>query len=217
LGVEGLGERLQNYSKLGLKFAKWRSLFKITDIYPSKEFLDENLNRLVFYAKTCLENGFVPLLEPEISMKGNHTTTRCGEITELVLLTLFEKLKKENIDLKKVILKTNMILPGQDGIVHAEPLEVAEATLRIFRRSLPEGLPGVVFLSGGQTPDAATQNLNEIEKRNVGPWKISFSFARALQGEGLNTWHGEEANVPAAQELFINRLEKVSLARQGKL
>lgn len=217
LGIEDLGERLADYSKLGLKFAKWRSLFKITDIYPSKKFLDENLNRLVFYTKTCIENGFVPLLEPEVSMKGNHTAARCGEITELVLLILFEKLKKENIDIHRVILKTNMVLPGQDGITHTEPLEVAEATLRIFKRSLPADLQGVVFLSGGQTPDQATKNLNEIEKRNVGPWKITFSFARALQSEALNAWRGEGINIPAAQTLFTKRLEDVSLARQGKL
>ena len=217
LGLSDLDQRLKNFSPLGLKFTKWRSLFKITDIYPSKEFLEENLNRLVNYAKIAIENNFVPILEPEVSMKGNHTTTRCGEITEQVLVLMFEKLKKENVDLSNIILKTNMILPGQDGIVRAGALEIAEATLRILRRSVPPEVKGVVFLSGGQSANDVTVNLNEIVKRKADPWDISFSFARALQEEALKTWLGRDENVAAAQEVFIKRLELVSKARNGQL
>jgi len=217
LGLDDLDKRLKEFSPMGLKFTKWRSLFKITDIYPSKEFLEENLNRLVSYAKISIENNFVPILEPEVSMKGNHTTTRCGEITEQVLLLMFEKLKKEDIDLKNIILKTNMILPGQDGIVRASALEVAEATLRILRRSVPPEVKGVVFLSGGQDAETVTLNLNEIAKRKSDPWDLSFSFARALQSEALATWAGKDENVSAAQQVFLSRLEKVGKARQGQL
>ncbi len=224
LGLDDLDKRLKEFFPMGLKFTKWRSLFKITDIYPSKEFLEENLNRLVNYAKVSIANNFVPILEPEVSMKGNHTTTRCGEITEQVLVLMFEKLKKENVDLKNIILKTNMILPGQDGIVRASSLEIAEATLRILRRSVPNDVRGVVFLSGGQGAEEVTINLNEIVKRKnpaaggqVDPWDISFSFARALQEEALKTWVGRDENVVAAQEVFLKRLEKVSKARNGEL
>jgi fructose-bisphosphate aldolase, class I len=217
-GLTGLADRLKEYYALGLRFTKWRSLFVVSDIYPSKEFLDENLNRLVMYAKVCIEEGFVPLLEPEVSMQGTHTTTRCGEITEQVLIALFEKLNKEGVNLKNIILKTNMVVPGQDNGIKAEPLEVAEATLRIFRRSVPSEVKGIVFLSGGQTPEAATYNLNEIAKRKAdSPWDLTFSYARALQGEALKTWSGKEENIPAAQQAFINRLQMVSKARQGLL
>lgn len=218
LGLDGLGSRLDEYSKLGLKFTKWRSVFKITDIYPTKEFMDENLNRLIEYAKISQEKNFVPVVEPEISMKGNHTTTRCGEVTEQVLLMLFEKLNKAGVDLEKLILKTNMILPGQDSPIKAEPLEVAQATLRILVRSVPDKVPGIVFLSGGQSPEEATMNLNEIIKRKViVPWELSFSYARALQSEALNTWHGDDKNISAAQAAFLARIEKVSSARKGEL
>ncbi|HTK03244.1 MAG TPA: class I fructose-bisphosphate aldolase [Alphaproteobacteria bacterium] len=219
LGLSDLDQRLKEFSKLGLKFTKWRSLFKITDIYPSKEFLEENLNRVVSYAKVAIENGFVPILEPEVSMKGNHTTTRCGEITEQVLVLMFEKLRQEQVDLKNIILKTNMILPGQDGIVRASALEIAEATLRILRRSVPTEVQGIVFLSGGQSAEEVTVNLNEIVKRKTSqdPWDISFSFARALQEEALKTWAGKDENISAAQEVFIKRLERVVSARNGQL
>ncbi len=218
LGLTGLDERLKVYYQLGLRFTKWRSLFKISDTMPSKEFLDENLNRLVSYTRICMANKFIPLLEPEVSMKGNHTTTRCAEITTDVLSILFSKLNKEGVNLQNLILKTNMVLPGQDNGIKAAPLEVAEATLRVFRKSVPPEVKGIVFLSGGQTPEEATLNLNEIIKRKGdAPWDLTFSYARALQGEALKTWAGKEENVQAAQEAFIKRLELVGKARKGEL
>ena len=218
VGLDGLHERLVEYSKLGLKFTKWRALFKISDTYPTKEFLDKNLGVLVESTKVILSNGMVPILEPEVSMKGNHTTTRCAEITEQVLSTLFKKLDQAQVNLGQIILKTNMVTPGQDNGIKAEPLEVAEATLRTFRRSVPEGIKGIVFLSGGQSPDEATNNLNEIIKRKGdSPWRLTFSYARALQGEALKTWVGEANNIPAAQEAFIKRLEMVARAAKGEL
>lgn len=218
LGLDGLSDRLKEYSGMGLKFTKWRAVFPISDTYPTKEFMEENLNRLVAFTKVSIENGFVPVMEPEVSMKGLHTTTRCAETTFDVLNLLFEKLKKENIDLKNTILKTNMILPGQDNGVKAEPLEVAEATLRVLRKAVPPEVPGIVFLSGGQSAEQAIANLNEIVKRKGdAPWQLSFSFARALQGESLSIWAGRSENVKSAQEIFAKRLEEVSKAREGRL
>lgn len=218
LGLDGLDERLKDYSKFGLKFTKWRAVFRVSDTQPTKDFLDENLQRLAQFAKVSQENGFVPIVEPEVSMKGNHTTTRCAEITTQVLTVMFEKLKGESVSLSEIILKTNMIVPGQDSGVKAEPLEVAEATLRVLRATIPNEVPGVVFLSGGLSADEATDNLNEVVKRKGdAPWEISFSFARALQMEALSTWRGETANMEPAQRAFLERVERVSKARMGLL
>jgi fructose-bisphosphate aldolase, class I len=217
-GIEGLSERLKEYSSFGLKFTKWRGAFVISDLYPSDPFLEENLNRMVEFAKISQANGFVPIVEPEVLLKGNHTTTRCEEITTKVLRLLFAKLNNQNVDLTKLLLKTNMVLPGKDSTVKAEPLEVAGATLRTLKNSVPAEVPGIVFLSGGQTPDEATLNLNEIVKlKKDAPWQLSFSFSRALQGEALQTWSGKDENMKAAQEVFLKRAELVSRARQGGL
>jgi fructose-bisphosphate aldolase class I len=217
-GIETLDSRLKEYSALGLKFTKWRAAIKISDIFPSPSFLEENLNRMVEYAKISLANGMVPMVEPEILLDGNHTTTRCAEISVDVWKILFDKLKAANVDLTSVILKTNMILPGKDSSVKAAPLEVAEATLRSLKKSVPPEVGGIVFLSGGQTPDEATNNLNEIIKRKTdAPWTISFSYSRALQEEAMKTWLGKDENIALAQKVFLDRLVLVSKARNGQL
>lgn len=218
LGLDGLDERLKEYSEFGLKFTKWRAVYRISDTQPTVAFLEENSSRLAQFARISQENKFVPVVEPEVSMKGNHTTTRCAEITSQVLAVMFEKLKSENVDLKTLILKTNMVVPGQDSGVKAEPLEVAEASLRVLRSTVPNDVPGVVFLSGGQSADEATANLNEVVKRKGDvPWEIGFSYARALQMEALSTWRGETANMEPAQRAFLERVEMVSKARMGIL
>ena len=218
LGIEDLDERLNVYPPLGIKFTKWRAGFRISDIYPSKEFLEDNLNRLVDFAVISLKNNLMPIVEPEVEINGNHTTTRCAEITVVVLTSLFEKLKEKNVDFKNILLKTNMVLPGKGNGIKAMPLEVAEATLRTLRKTLPEGLKGVVFLSGGQSVEESTLNLNEIVKRKQdAPWDLSFSYARALQQEALSTWSGKSENIAKAQEVFVERLAKVSKARMGEL
>lgn len=218
VGIEDLDSRLKEFTPMGIGFTKWRAVFKISGTFPSREFLEEDLVRLVKFATISLENNFVPIVEPEVSMKGNHTTTRCAEVTSNVLKTVFAKLKEKGIDLSQVILKTNMVVPGQDSGVKAEPLEVAEATLRVLRDSVPLEVPGIVFLSGGLSPDEATLDLNEIVKRKGdAPWDLSFSFARALQGEALTTWAGKEENIETAQQALLGRLEKVSKARKGEL
>lgn len=217
-GIETLDTRLKEYSQMGLKFTKWRAAISISDIYPSDSFLNEDMERLAKFAEISQANGFVPIVEPEILLTGNHTTTRCDEIETKVLQVLFEKLRTKNVDLKLLLLKTSMVLPGKDSGVIAEPLEVAHATLRALRKSVPPEVFGIVFLSGGQTPDAATNNLNEIVKLKAdAPWNISFSFARALQEEAMEQWNGIDENVKNAQDKFIQRLERVSAARNGKL
>lgn len=216
-GLEGLVERLIEYKKIGATFTKWRGVVKISDIFPTEEFLNETLGRMAKYAKLVQSVDMVPIVEPEVLLDGNHTTTRCAEITEKTLKKLFEILLKEGVDLTKVILKTNMILPGKDSGVIAEPLEVAGATLRTFNSSIPKEVPGIVFLSGGQTPDQATNNLNEIVKtKGDSPWDISFSYGRALQEEAMKVWVGKDENILLAQETFINRAILVSKARMGE-
>lgn len=222
-GLENLSKRLAEYSSVGLKFTKWRGVFKISDKYPSDAFFEENLTRMAKFAKISQENNMVPIVEPEILLEGNHTTTRCSETLDETLTKLFEKLKNENVDLTKVIVKTSMALPGPESGVKALPLEVANATLRALTRSVPSEVPGIVFLSGGQTPDQATMNLNEIIKiSNSLPegkpaWQLSFSFSRALQEEAMKDWGGKDENISLAQGVFIKRLELVSKAREGKL
>ena len=218
LGIEGLEDRLKDYYDKGVRFTKWRSCFVITDLYPSKDFLEANLDLLTRFAKISQDHDMVPFVEPEVTMNGKHTTTRCAEITYDVLNMLFQKLRSGGVDIQNIILKTNMVLPGRESGVVAAPLEVAEATLRTFRKSVPPEVPGIVFLSGGQTPDEATNNLNEIVKRkDDAPWDLSFSYARALQEEALNIWRGDETKISDAQEALVKRLKMVTNARNGKL
>ena len=220
-GLDGLAERLDEYKKLGATFTKWRAVFKISDIYPSDNFLLENLNRMADYAKIVQDHGMVPIVEPEVLLDGRHTNTRCEEITTKVLKRLFEILKEKNVDLSSLILKSSMVIPGKDSGVIVMPLEVSNSTLRTFQNSVPDEIPGILLLSGGQSPDQATFNLNEISKLNkdnkFGKWQISFSFGRALQEEAMKEWLGKDENKTKAQEVFSDRLKKVSLARQGEL
>lgn len=217
-GLEGLSARLKEYSQMGLKFTKWRAAILISDIFPTDAFLDEDLNRMAEFAKISQNNGFVPIVEPEILLDGNHTTARCEEVSVKVWKKLFEKLAEKGVDLTVCILKTSMVLPGKDSGVKAAPLEVANATIRALKSAVPDTLAAVVFLSGGQTPDEAVNNLNEIVKVGSGaPWQSSFSFARALQEEAMNAWAGKDENVGKAQEIFYNRAKMVSKARKGEL
>lgn len=217
-GLEGLDQRLKEYSGMGLKFTKWRAAIKITDIFPTDAFLEENLNRMVQFAKISLDNQFVPIVEPEVLLDGNHTTTRCGEVEEKVLKLLFSKLKNMDIDLAKIILKCSMTLPGKDSGVVAASLEVAHATMRTLTNSVPKEVAAIVFLSGGQDPWEAIENLDRIEDvAGKDSWPITFSFSRALQEEAMNVWAGREDNMDAAQTVFIGKLKEAGLARQGKL
>lgn len=220
-GLDGLGERLEEYKKLGALFTKWRMVVKISDIYPTDALLTEATNRMADYAKIVQDHGMVPIVEPEVLLDGNHTNTRCEEITTKVLKILFEILKQKNVDLDSLILKASMVIPGKESGVVVMPLEVSNSTLRTLQNTVPLEVNGIVFLSGGQTPDQATFNLNEINKLNrdgkFGTWELSFSFGRALQEEAMKEWAGKFENVTRAQEVFSERLKKVSKARMGEL
>jgi fructose-bisphosphate aldolase class I len=217
-GLETLEERFKEYTSLGMKFSKWRGVFMISDKFPSKPFYEENLTRMAKFAKISQNNGIVPIVEPEVLLDGNHTTTRSSETLDETLKLLFEKLNAEQVDLKNLILKTSMALPGPESGVHALPLETSNATLRALNRSVPMEIPGIVFLSGGQTPDDATMNLNEIVKlKGDAPWQLSFSYGRALQQDAMSAWKGADENIGLAQSAFTKRLEMVSKARLGEL
>jgi len=229
-GLEGLSERLDEYKKLGATFTKWRAVFQISDIYPSDSFIEENLGRMVTYAKLVQEKGMLPIIEPEILMDGKHTNTRCEEITTKVLKRLFVILKEKNVGLSALILKASMVIPGNESGVVVMPLEVSNSTLRTLQNSVPNEVPGIVFLSGGQTPEQSRFNLNEIAKLNrdkqslpstdgkkFGPWDLSFSFGRALQQDAMAVWGGKDENVTTAQETFLEVLKKTSSARMGEL
>ncbi|HJY98464.1 MAG TPA: class I fructose-bisphosphate aldolase [Patescibacteria group bacterium] len=217
-GLEGLPERLKEYYGMGIVFSKWRGVITISDIYPTDAFLEENLGRMVSYAKMSQAAGIVPIVEPEVLLDGNHTTARCEQVETKVLKKLFEKLNAQGVDIKNLILKTSMVMPGKDSGVKAEPLEVANATIRTLKNSVPSEVTAIVFLSGGQSPDEATLNLNGIAKiKGDVPWLTSFSYERALQGEAITAWAGKDENAPLAQKIFVERARKVSLARQGLL
>lgn len=220
-GLEGLGDRLEEYKKLGAIFTKWRGVIKISDIYPTEDFINQNLSRMADYAKIVQDHQMIPIVEPEVLLDGNHTNTRCEEISTKTLKRLFEILKEKNVDLSALILKASMVMPGKESGVVVMPLEVSNSTLRSFQNSVPQEVPLIVFLSGGQTPDVATFNLNEINKLNkdhkFGDWDLSFSFGRALQEEAMKEWSGKLENIEKAQKVFLERLIKVSKARMGEL
>jgi fructose-bisphosphate aldolase class I len=218
IGIEDLDVRLKEYVRIGVSFSKWRAGFKISNTYPTQDFLKESIARLTEFAKISQENNLIPFVEPDVEMSGNHTTTRCAEISSKVLDLLFESLKNRKVDITKIILKTNMVLPGKDSGVIAAPLEVANATLRVLRKSVPPEVPGIVFLSGGLSYGDSVDYLDRIEDLSKeDPWKLSFSFARALQYDALREWEGESKNIEKAQNVLLARLEKVSKARKGEL
>ncbi len=220
-GINGLKERLEEYKKLGAEFTKWRGVINISDLYPTDEFLDDTLGKMADYAKIVQDLEMLPIVEPEVLYDGKHTNTRCEEVTTKVLKKLFEILKQKNVDVTNLILKASMVLPGKDSGVSVMPLEVSNSTLRSFQNSVPQEVFGIVFLSGGQAPDQAIFNLNEIVKLNkekhFGPWDLSFSFSRALQQDAMSIWSGKKENVIIAQEKFLEVLKKTSLAREGEL
>ena len=215
-GLDGLRGRLEEYSQMGTKFAKWRAVITIGEEIPTQTCLEANAEVLARYAAITQNAGLVPIIEPEVVRDGSHTLEKCAQVTAQTLKAVFERIAAHKVALAGVLLKTNMATAGEDNPNQASPKEVAKATIDALLESVPKELPGIVFLSGGQSPDYATENLNEINKIG-GPWQLSFSFARALQGEALEIWARKEENVKDAQKAFYERGKKVSLARQGKL
>ena len=212
-GLDGLADRLIIYIEKGARFAKWREVYSITTTNPTQLSLHANAEKLAHYAATCQELGVVPIVEPEVLMDGDHDIDRCEEVTEKVLYAVFKALLQYGVTLEHMILKPNMVLPGKDCRT-ADPYEIAEATIRVFRRAIPAAVPSINFLSGGQSPEEATINLNTINQIG-GPWQLSISFGRALQQPVLKAWQGKIENVEAAEIALLKRARLNSLARQG--
>ena len=215
-GLDGLRERLIEYRELGARFTKWRAVIKIGEHLPSRACVNANATVLALFAALSQEAELVPIVEPEVLMDGSHDLARCEEVTANVLECVFAALFDDGVALEKMLLKTGMILSGADCPQQAGVEELAEATLRCFTRTVPAAVPGIVFLSGGQSAEAATSRLNTICRSSGVPWKLSFSFGRALQSPALELWKGSEANVTEAQAALHHRAQCNGLAVQGK-
>lgn len=215
-GLDGLRERLAEYRQMGAKFTKWRAVITIGDGLPTRFCIDANAHALARYAALSQEAGLVPIVEPEVLMDGDHTIERCEDVTAATLTSVFFQLHAHRVVLEGMLLKPNMVLSGKDCPVQASTQQVAEATVRCLARSVPAAVPGIVFLSGGQSAQTATRHLNAMNARGKHPWELSFSYGRALQGPALETWAGKAANVAAAQRVFYHRAKCNGAARFGK-
>src|SRR5712664_2230062 len=204
-GLDGLRDRLAEYRQLGARFAKWRAVITIGDNIPTRACINANAEALARYAALCQEGDLVPIVEPEVLMDGAHTIERHFEVTQETLESVFHALYEHRVALEGMLLKPNMVLSGKECPKQASVQEVAEATVRCMKRVVPAAVPGLVFLSGGQTDLQATEHLNAMNRLEGLPWQLSFSFGRALQAPVLKAWKGEAANVAAAQQAFHHR------------
>jgi fructose-bisphosphate aldolase, class I len=214
-GLDGLRGRLEEYRELGARFTKWRAVISIGKGIPSEYCLWTNAHALARYAALSQEAGLVPIVEPEVLMDGDHTIERSFEVTSRTLHAVFTELRDQRVHFEQMLLKPNMVLSGYGADEQASHDEVADYTLRCFRRHVPAAVPGIVFLSGGQSDEDATANLNAMNARGEHPWQLSFSYGRALQAPALKAWGGETANVEAAQKAFYRRAKFNSAARSG--
>ena len=216
-GLDGLGDRLEKYKKSGCRFTKWRAVYKISENTPSRELIEKNAEDLAKYAKICQQHGLVPVVEPEVLIDGTHSVQKCHEVTEIVLKTVFEALKKEDVALEFMILKPSMVISGKQAENRAGVDEVAKKTIEVLKKTVPEEVPSINFLSGGQGPEEATAHLNRMHTLGIKlPWYVSFSYARALQEPALKAWHGRDENLEKAQRAFLKRARLTSLATMGK-
>ena len=217
-GLDGLNTRLKEYYDLGARFAKWRAVITIGDSTPTNTCISVNAHGLARYAALCQENGLVPIVEPEIIMDGEHTIDDSFLVTEEVLHTTFYELYSQNVLLEGMILKPNMVLSGYDCSNQASIEEVAEMTVTVLKRCVPSAVPGIAFLSGGQSDEDATAHLNAMNQilGDNRPWKLTYSYGRALQAPSLKAWSGESANIPNAQKAFLKRAKLNSLASKGE-
>jgi fructose-bisphosphate aldolase class I len=218
-GFNDLAERLDEYVEMGAVFCKWRAVVRIDEEagLPTEGSIRENSERLARYAELCQQKGLVPMVEPEVLLQGKHSSEKSAEVLATTLDILFEELNARGVSIPHTVLKTSMVVPGDESGERMDYKKVAEDTVRVLRENVPHDLGGIVFLSGGQSHDEATQNLNEIAKHEPLPWPLAFSYARAIQGPVLETWKGEEGNVAAAQEKYMEVLERESRADQGLL
>lgn len=215
-GLDGLRDRLAEYKTLGARFAKWRAVISIADGRPSRACLEANAHALARYAALCQEAGIVPIVEPEVLMDGDHDQARCERVTSAALRRVFDALNRQGVALEHILLKPNMVVSGKSCATQATVAEVAEATLRTFRRVVPAAVPGIVFLSGGQSDEKATEHLNAMNATGELPWVVSFSYGRALQAPALSAWAGKEANREAAQKALYHRARCNGAAQRGK-
>jgi fructose-bisphosphate aldolase class I len=218
-GLDGLRERLTAYAKMGIRFAKWRGVITIGEGIPSQGCITGNAQALARYAALCQEAGLVPIVEPEVLMDGTHTIEQCFNVTEKVLRTVFKQLYTQRVMLEGMLLKPNMVLPGKTCTEQVSVEEVADATVKCLMHAVPAAVPGITFLSGGQSSELASAHLNAMNSKykSQAPWALGFSFARAIQQPALEIWRGNDANVAAAQEALLHRAKCNWEARQGKL
>ena len=215
-GLDGLRERLVDYHKLGARFAKWRAVIDIADGIPTQFAIDANAHALARYAALCQENEIVPIVEPEVLMDGAHSIERCEEVTDAVLQSVFDQLHAHRIYLEGIVLKPNMVISGKKNTNRANAQAVAEATVRVLKRHVPAAVPGIAFLSGGQSSAEATEHLSLMNKLGPLPWALTFSYGRALQDTALKAWGGQAANFSAGQKEFSKRAKLNSLATTGR-
>ncbi len=212
-GLDGLAGRVAEYVDLGAKFAKWRAVIKIGDHIPSRACIHVNAHALARYAKICQEGGLVPIVEPEVLMDGGHTIERCADVTEATLNAVYDELYAQGVVLEGTILKPNMVISGKECPKQAGVDEVAVATVAILKRTVPSAVPGIMFLSGGQTEIQATEHLHAMNANHAPlPWKLSYSYGRALQEGALKAWGGNNANRQSAQAMLLNRARQNSSA-----
>lgn len=215
-GLDGLAARCDEYRELGARFAKWRAVLSIGDDLPSAHAVAVNAHALARYAAICQSRSLVPIVEPEVLMDGAHTLERCAQVTEAVLHEVFHALHEHGVVLERMLLKPNMVVSGSECARQAPADEVATATLACLRRTVPAAVPGIMFLSGGQSDEAATANLNAMNAADgPRPWVLSFSYGRALQAPALKAWRGDAANVGAAQTALLKRARLNGAAQQG--
>ena len=215
-GIEGLKERLEEYYKLGARFTKWRALLNISEIHPSDIAIQSNANTLAKYAALVQESNMVPIVEPEVLMDGNHDINKCYEITAKVLTACYAELNSLNVDLKGTLLKPNMVLPGANSQNRSSTEEIAKMTLKCLKENVPSEVPGIAFLSGGQSEIEATRNLNEINKINDTNFVFTFSYGRALQQSALKYWGKNQEDITNTQNIFNHRAKMNSLSTSGR-
>ena len=215
-GLDGLRERLKEYYSIGAKFAKWRAVITIDSSIPSDLCINANAHTLARYAALCQENEIVPIVEPEVLMDGNHTIENCYDVTKKTLEVVFKELSDHGVNLKGICLKPNMIIDGSLQTEKSSKISIAEKTIECFKDTVPDEVPGIVFLSGGQSEIEATENLDQMNKIGGFPWNLSFSYGRALQASALKVWSGEKNNEELASNAFEHRARMNSLATLGK-
>jgi fructose-bisphosphate aldolase class I len=215
-GLDGLEQRLERYRQQGARFAKWRAVYNVSNLLPSRAAIEANAEALARYAAICQAQDVVPIVEPEVLIDGDHTLARCAEVTQAVLQAVFVALHRHGVALEHMLLKPSMVVPGKAHAAQAEPAEVAVQTLRVLRRMVPAAVPGINFLSGGQSPAEATANLDAMNRLGPHPWRLSFSYGRALQDTAMQAWRGQAAQAQLAQQALLKRARLNGAASIGE-